>query len=495
MSAGGDSPARRRVDLGLARMRRLLAALHRPEQHIPWIVHLIGTNGKGSTAAMLAALLQHLGLRVALYTSPPLESRREMFRCDGACIAPADYRRLRRQVLAVCRRLEQAAPEAGAVTEFEWQTALMLLWSVEQRADVLVLEAGLGGSRDATNALLRTDLTIFTSIDLDHRAWLGDTLAAVAREKAGAIRAGVPVLVPAALPPVAAAEIVKAAGERRAPIVRVAAADVAVRETGTAFRLDGPRLRGRFRTPLRGVQQATNAALAVTAAAMTLERLPRPAGEAGAPACAAIAAGGQRRPSPEALPRLLQEGLEQTVWPGRQEWVRGREGKPDVLLDIAHNPESMRALVATLNRDARFAVLPPIFVVGMLADKAVSDCVATWRALERPPALIVAVTPRSPRALPAADFLRMLAKVRPFAGRPGALPAPQVLACDSPWQGLQAALAFCERFAQHTRQDANGERPAPGGDTPLLCVFGSTYVVGPVRKRLRREGWPLNPIC
>ena len=169
-----------RIHLGLGRVRRLLAALGGPQEAYP-SVHVAGTNGKGSVCAMLDSVLREAGLRVGLYTSPHLHDVRERIRVGGRPIGPAAFAKAMRRVLAA---------ETEPLTYFEMLTATAFVHFRAAGVDVAVLETGLGGRLDATNVVLRPLACLIPAVDFDHMDWLGDSLASIAREKAGILKAG-----------------------------------------------------------------------------------------------------------------------------------------------------------------------------------------------------------------------------------------------------------------------------------------------------------------
>jgi dihydrofolate synthase / folylpolyglutamate synthase len=283
----------RGVSLGLPRLQAALRALGSPEATVP-AVHIAGTNGKGSTAAMTEAILRADGWRTGLHTSPHLSRFTERIRIEGQEV-DGDW-------LAVLG--ERLFATGAPVTYFEAATALGFLAMAEARVQVAVLEVGLGGRLDATN-LCRPVATAITSIAFDHQELLGDTLTAIAREKAGIAKPGVP-LVLGQLPAEAEAEITRVAAAVGAPLSRAP-------DLSTGGQPAGP-------PRLLGAHQRRNAAVAAELARTAARALGRPLGE-----------------------EVIAAGLAGVRWPGRLELVAG-----DVLLDAAHNREGVEALVAAL---------------------------------------------------------------------------------------------------------------------------------------------------
>ncbi len=214
-----DNLQMHKIKLGLGAMRAFLARVGQPEQRLR-IVHVAGTNGKGSVSASLLAVLKRAGLRVGLYTSPHLSSIRERFRIGERYISEEEFARI---ATAIAKTLGEEQ-----ITYFEFSTALALLWFAESDLDLVILETGLGGRLDATN-VVNPLVSVITSISMDHEAYLGNTLTAVASEKAGIIKPGVPVVATDGRP-----EIVEVL-ERTACRARRAAVSV-----GARFRIRRP---------------------------------------------------------------------------------------------------------------------------------------------------------------------------------------------------------------------------------------------------------------
>jgi dihydrofolate synthase/folylpolyglutamate synthase len=349
---------------GLERIEALLDALGRPERGYA-IAQVGGTNGKGSISAMLAAMLHAEGRRVGLYTSPHLVSFRERIRVNSEAIGED----------AVVDGVEALGTLIARVdaTVFEATTALALDHFAHERVDVAVLEVGLGGRVDSTT-VGRPVVAALGPIDFDHREFLGDTLEAIAGEKAAIIRSGT--AVSAAQPSEAAAAVIAQAARAGVPLLmegRELSVTVRARSlesqridcTGPGWRLDDLRL------GLRGAYQPGNALLAVTAARVL------DVGE-----------------------RAIREGLARAQWPGRFE-VRRRPGGW-LVLDGAHNPAGARALTASLQ--TYFGDAPTTFVIGVLRDK---DAAGMLRPLLGRAQRVVLTAFDSPRAA-APDDLRAL---------------------------------------------------------------------------------------
>jgi dihydrofolate synthase/folylpolyglutamate synthase len=334
------------VELGLPRVRRALAALDDPQRRFA-AVQIAGTNGKGSTAAMTDAILRAAGVRTGLYTSPHLCRFTERIRVNGA-EADGDH------LAALDARV---AATGVPLTYFEIATALAFLSFAEERVELAVLETGLGGRLDAVTTC-EPVATAVTSVAIDHTSYLGATLPEIAREKAGIVKPGVPLLV-GALPPEADDEMARAAAAAGAPLLRLGR-DFAPPDADVPLGLPGP-------------HQAGNAAIAAALAARAWTHLGRPG------------------PLP---PEAVRAGLARVVWPGRLERVA-----PDVLLDCAHNVEGARALAAALPGLA--AGRPVALVTSIVRDK---DAPGILAALAPAAAAIIATESRNPRSFPTAEL-------------------------------------------------------------------------------------------
>jgi len=342
----------------LARVRRLLEAVGSPHEKVP-VVHVAGTKGKGSTVAMIASVLEAAGYRVGRYLSPHVHRIEERIGVGGVPIDAAALTAAFATVMPAVEALDRVAAERDArgPTWFEVLTAVAFLHFARSHVDLAVLETGLGGRLDATNVALPI-LSVITSISLDHMALLGGTIAEIAREKAGIIKRGVPVVSGAAHPS-ARRVIREVAARRRAPLLELGR-DFRVTPTASS-RGRGPLARrtatvtlprslggegereSRYEIGMLGRHQADNAALAVVAARR-------------------LVAMGYRIPE-----RAVVAGLRRTILPARIEVVSRR---PLVVVDAAHNVASMQALVETLGPllDAR---RPRVLVFAASGDKQI----------------------------------------------------------------------------------------------------------------------------
>ena len=291
----------------------------------PVVFHVAGTNGKGSVCAMLDAVCRAAGLRTALFTSPHLVTFRERIRLDGKMISEAEA------AAGLTRIRELIAHWPQHPTFFEITTALALGWFQEQRAQVVVLETGLGGRLDATNAITPA-VAVITALSFDHSHYLGNTLEEIAAEKAGILKPGVPV-VSAPQPPVAAHVIEETATRFGCPLEVVAQP-------------------ARFDVALPGSHQKLNAALALSA--LNAARMP-------------------------ISQAAIEQGLAHVVWPGRFQRIAGPAGVP-LILDGAHNEAAAARLVQTWREV--YGEEQPVVLLGVLRDKDVAAICGQLAPLE-----------------------------------------------------------------------------------------------------------------
>ncbi len=335
----------RLIDLSLDRLERLLAQLGHPERQLPPVIHVAGTNGKGSTCAFLRAMGEAAGLRVHVYTSPHLVRFNERFRISGRLVSDT----------ALAETLEHIEQVNGSapITVFEVITAAAFHLFAQAPADLCILEVGLGGRGDATNVVRAPAACAVTSISMDHRDLLGDTLAAIAAEKAGIAKRGVP-LVTGAQPAEAFKALSDAAERAGAPLL-ARGRDWEIAEAGAGLRFtDGNGSVALPRPSLPGAHQTDNAGIAVAALRATLPVL-----------------GPVLGPTPE----TAWAGLARAEWPARLQRLGGRLARlapPDweVWLDGGHNPGAGEALA---RHAAGWADRPLYLIVGMKQAKDTAE--------------------------------------------------------------------------------------------------------------------------
>lgn len=335
------------MKLGLESVRKLAERLGNPQHQFP-AIHIAGTNGKGSTAAMTEAILRAANLKVGLFTSPHLVSIAERCQISGQKISEAEFARLATAVRETAETLVAEGSLEAPPTFFEQITMIAYLHFAESNIDLAVLEVGLGGRLDATN-ICRPAVTAITPIGFDHQQYLGNTLAEIAGEKAGILKPNVPVVV-APQPDEAMQKIAARAAELDAPLISVADESFAAApesEFGQyRLRYDG------FDTllGLRGRHQAENAVTAILIA----EQL--------------------RQQGWNIEKAAIEEGLSTVVWPGRLQLMKVKDLPAPVLVDGAHNPAGAETLKTFLEEFSRDHSITLIF--GAMSDKAVAEMAA-----------------------------------------------------------------------------------------------------------------------
>ena len=417
------------VKLGLGNIRRLLDILDRPQAAYPSI-SIAGTNGKGSVAVMLHSMLGASGLRAGLFTSPHLVRPNERIRIGDDDIDDAGLeRQLRRMRETIAAALERGALETHP-SFFEVITATALQSFRERGVQAAVLEVGLGGRLDATNAV-DAGLSVIVSIDYDHTKTLGPTLENIAREKAGIVKPNAPLVSGAEAPSVI--RVLQAiCRERGAPLVDARDAVRLVAEDGPIVALESDRQRyDGLRLGLPGRHQIHNARVALAAFEQFAER-------AGF----------------EPDPNAVRAALASVRWPGRLQWVRGSRGQGDLLLDGAHNAAGARALAEFLRG------LPgpePVVLFGAMHGKQVTEMIE-----------------------PLAPLVREVVITRPSVER--AMDPDEVAAILCGHVDHIETVPDPSRALDRARQLAGPER--------YVLVTGSLYLVGEVLGRLEAQQVP-----
>ncbi len=414
------------IDLSLDRVRRLLSELGHPERRLPPVIHVAGTNGKGSTIAFMRAILESAGLAVHVHTSPHLvrfHERIRIGRIGGGRYVTED------RLVEAFRRCE-AVNDGAPITVFEITTAAALLIFSEEPADVLLLEVGLGGRFDATNVIDRPAAAVVTSIGHDHAEYLGTTLKAIAGEKAGIFKRGCPAVI-------APQDYLEADQTLRDEAERIGAAPLLVGQQDFSVHEEGGRLvyqdeKGLLDLPrpkLIGRHQFINAGTAI----------------------AALRAAGFEKFEAEAF----EAGLTRAEWPGRlQRLNRGRlpEIAPsgcEIWLDGGHNPDGGRALAAAMGELEERGEAPVVLVVGMLGTKDADGFLRNFVGLAR-------------------DLIAV-----PIAGQMAARPAEEVAAIADR-VGLTNTRSASVEAALASLHDYVWDRP------PRVLICGSLYLAGEV---------------
>lgn len=454
-----NTPRWRSSRLGLDRTRELLAGLGNPQDRFR-AVHVAGTNGKGSTCVFIASILQAAGYRVGLFTSPYIIEFSDRIRVDGCNISPEDLMETTRAVRDVAEAMEDHP------TEFELMTAVAFTHFARQGCDICVVEVGLGGRLDSTNVLARPDVCVITPIALDHTELLGDTLAAIAGEKAGIIKPGVPV-VSAVQEPAAMGAIAARAVEQKAPLTCVDGDQVEGTPDDFSYRSWQ-----HLRLGLLGSYQPQNAATALEVIAVL------------------------RGKGWAVDDEAVRSGLEDVVWPGRFELLGE---SPDFIVDGGHNPQGAKALVDSLAQ--RYAGRPVLFVMGVLADKDYPAMVREIVGYEGTRA-IICIEPPSPRALSTADLAQAVrgevkrqnaqaAREHPFTR-----PVHEVMVREavSIPAAVQAAVAIARDLDQDELVSGPAADPfaafpswsvATSNAHPVVVACGSLYSVAEVTAAYR----------
>lgn len=433
------------MKLGLESIRLLAEKLGHPQRKFP-AVHIAGTNGKGSTAAMTASITQAAGLRTGLYTSPHLVSITERIRVNFKPITPANFARLATEVRAAGEQLVAEGALPAPPTFFEQVTMIGFLYFAERQVDLAVLEVGLGGRLDATN-ICEPVVTAITQLGLDHQQYLGETLAEIAGEKAGIIKPGVPVIV-APQENEAMAVVNARASELFAPLISVSHStrlrncDFVRLESGLQ---DDPRSRLSIAgqrvfdaaTPqdnyhvtleMRGRHQVTNALTAMLIA----EEL----GKKGF----------------GTMKEHIVCGLQRARWAGRLQMIEVSSEQPMVLLDGAHNPAGAQILQDFLREHCRGVSITLIFAV--MGDKAVAEMA---ELLFPPPRTLILTKAENPRAAEAEQIAELTKEIRQDA--------------------------VCTRSLAEALTEAARRTPADG----LIVICGSLYLVGEFLNDLARR--------
>ncbi len=409
------------IKLGLERIEEILKRIGNP-QELYRIVHIAGTNGKGSTAAFYDFTLREAGLKVGRFTSPHLSCYRERITVNGDPIPEADLAALITELKPVVEAV--AADGFGPPTEFELGTAAGLLYFARREVDLAVVEVGIGGRFDATNVVTPM-LSVITHIALDHREYLGDTLEKIAFEKAGIIKPGAPVVIGVQEPEIEK-YLTEIAADRKAPYSLAGSLKVeqaTVNEGGNSFRLNHPLFGSlNVRTGLIGKHQIFN--------------------------CLNFLAGLEFLF--KSVPKLTQgsivSGLAKAYWPGRFERVPGFESLK-LYLDGAHNPDGMRALVGNLT--SIYPGQKADLLVGILNNRPLPEMAAILAPVAR--RVILTQVP-DPKSATTEDLTKVFTEL-----------GVKIVAEPIPEKALELLLAT---------------------DKELALVCGSLYLIGYLRERL-----------
>jgi dihydrofolate synthase / folylpolyglutamate synthase len=426
LALGYELASNRKFDL--AHMRRLAEALGNPQRRLPSVL-IAGTNGKGSTAATLASIVQAAGYRTGLYTSPHLLRANERMQINQEPISDAEFAMMYERVESVAQDLVERGELPWHPSFFEMLTAMAFEYFASAGVELAILEVGMGGRLDATN-IADPCISVITDIDFDHQNFLGDTLPEIAREKAGILRPkGTVVLLPQH--PVVNETLGKEIMDRDARAVSAvkhmpsmtpgAAEDLAstARAGRNQFLLAVMGEEIRVDSPLAGRHQLRNLALAITAA----EQL--------------------NQFGFHVTPGHVEQGIKMTRWPARFQVIRAEDGLPEIVLDVAHNPAGAWALRAALS--AFYEDRPLTFIFGSMRDKAIGEIADILFPLAE---LVIATRAENPRAASPEEIAAL-----------GAHAQTQILQAESVREALEQARTLA-------------------GNKDVIVITGSIYIVG-----------------
>ncbi len=399
------------IDLSLHRMHSILGKLGHPEKHLPPVIHVAGTNGKGSTVAYLRHIMEAAGLKVHTYTSPHLVKFHERIRVAGELIAESDLTAL----LEECEEANGGEP----ITFFEITTAAAFLAYSRTPADYLILEVGLGGRLDATNVVDNPALSIITTIDYDHQQYLGDTLSLIAHEKAGILKRGCPAII-GVQPDEARAEIERVAERVRAPIAIAGQDWQAYEQHGRIVFQDEDGLLDLPLPQLKGRHQIDNAGNAIAAV--------------------------RKLDDTRINDHHIAEGLKSTIWPARMQRLgQGMlsalvPAESELWLDGGHNPSAGRVLAQAFSELNDRHSRPLVLVWGMLNTKDVGSFIGSFAGIA---SRVVTITIPEEENAVKAEVLADAARAHGLSAETAtgieaalkqaalSVPAPRILICGS----------------------------------------------------------------
>ncbi|MGD0884399.1 MAG: folylpolyglutamate synthase/dihydrofolate synthase family protein [Thermodesulfovibrionales bacterium] len=442
------------IKLGLDNTRRLLSLLGNP-QDVFRAIHVAGTNGKGSTAAIIASVLRSAGFTVGLFTSPHLVSFTERIRVDGIEIKEQEVVELTGEMRAVIERNVKAdipvfphpslpggrqggGAEPFSPTFFEFVTAMAFLYFKRKEVEWAVVETGMGGRLDATN-ILSPAASVITRVCFDHREFLGQTLRAIAGEKAGIIKKGVPSVSSAQEPE--ALEMIEARASAEGSELFVFGRDFTSRLVqsdmrGITFDYQGEERFDNLRVPLCGMHQIENASVAVKAVELIMEK-------------------------ESVSPQSIREGLAHTTWHGRLELIKGEGRHYDLLVDGAHNPSASQALAEALRRYFVPAYKEIILILGIMADKDIEGIMGPL--------------------LPIASEVIFTAPAYERAA------SPEKLAQYAQSSGFVSTVTHSVKEALDKATKRTERSPAPEA-RHLIVITGSFYTIGEAKIVLGHKG-------
>ena len=399
------------IDLSLERMERILARLGNPEEKLPPVIHVGGTNGKGSTVAYIRSILEQAGLKIHCYTSPHLVKFHERIYVAGETIAEEKLSAL----LEECEAANGDAP----ITFFEITTAAAFLAYARTPADYLILEVGLGGRLDATNVIAKPALSVITTVDYDHQQYLGNTLTAIAHEKAGILKNGVPAII-GVQPDEARAEIERVAERIGAPVFIANQDWQSFEQHGRLVFQDENGLLDLSLPQLKGRHQVDNAGNAIAAIRMLDDK--------------------------RVSELHIEQGLKSVVWPARMQRLGAGAlasflpKDAELWLDGGHNPSAGRVIARAFSDINDRHSRPLVLIWGMLNTKDAASFIEPFEGLAQ--RVVTIAIPGEPNAVPA-DQLAEIARSRNLSAETATslekalgqasltTPAPRILICGS----------------------------------------------------------------
>ncbi|MEW6053750.1 MAG: folylpolyglutamate synthase/dihydrofolate synthase family protein [Nitrospirota bacterium] len=444
------------IKLGLDNIRRLASSLGSPQQSYRCI-HVAGTNGKGSTSAMIASILQAAGFKTGLFTSPHLISFTERIRINDTQITEDE-------VVALVSELRDtiSLSKGFSPTFFEVVTAMAMLYFKRKKIDIAVMEVGMGGRLDATN-IVSPEVSVITSISMDHEEFLGKTLEEIAEEKAGIIKNSVPVVV--SRQDAGPLGVIEKTAEKRSADMYLYGKDFSSELkrkdiTGILFRFSGGRscIMDDMVLPLAGEHQMLNASVALEAAMIALGRC---TSYMQSPPCHPL------HEFPE-LSQYLREGLRNVKWSGRLEFVHE---DPPILIDGAHNAAAATALSRELKDCFAGMHRRLILILGIMGDKDVPGIMGPLLPLASDIILTAPSYARAARPDTLADIARSL-------GFPRVTTAPTV----------KDAIAHAKTMASGAMYDGTSTKGYPENALPLIVITGSFYTIGEAKEVLGQRG-------
>jgi dihydrofolate synthase/folylpolyglutamate synthase len=468
------------IKFGLTNIKRLMSILENPHESFHSI-HVAGTNGKGSTSALIASILKTSGLKVGLFTSPHLVSFTERIRVNDEEITEYEIVSLAEEIR---RKIADFSP-----TFFEVVTAMAFLYFKRKGIDIAVIEVGMGGRLDATN-IIEPEISVITNIDYDHREFLGDTLREIAMEKAGIIKGGIPAVISSQAPEVL--DVIEATVEERNTESYLYGRDfssVLKKEDSSGiyfdyFDSDFFKIHDLY-LPLAGEHQMQNASVAIRAAMLFLNRkaLNGRNGETGK------GRGRKKGKSPgprvtdspshkEEIVSLIRRGLASTKWPGRLEMIHD---DPPILIDGAHNPSAAVVLSRTLIKNFLNRYKRIILILGIMGDKDIEG-------IMRP---LLPIT--SETILTSPDYERAATPHR-LASAAASLGFPEVKIAPTVKDAIDMARNICKQSNPHLTSNNPPSPPFTKGghgginSSSLIVITGSFYTIGEAKEVFGQKG-------